>query len=86
MTSVLSLTANGTDVTAIDNMTDRIEPGGMLTSGENTIEIELSSTLAGRATVESDVLSDGGLNFGGTTYKDNGLSAVTLVSYEDVSI
>jgi len=83
---VTGVTVNGTVVTAIDNMTDKIDLGKMLKAGENTIEIELSSTLGGRAVVESDVLSDGGLNFGGTTYKDNGLSSVKLVSFEESEI
>ena len=83
---VTGIIVNGTGVTAIDNMTDKIDLGGKLKAGQNTIEIEVSSTLAGRATIESDVLSDMGLNFGGTTYKDNGLISVKLVSYEDSSI
>ncbi|MBN1625724.1 MAG: hypothetical protein JW944_04300 [Deltaproteobacteria bacterium] len=83
---VTGIIVNGTEVAAIDNMTDKIDLGGMLKAGENTIEIELSSTLAGRGTIESDVLSDRGLNFGGTTYKDNGLSYVKLVSYKNSPI
>jgi len=83
---VTGVTVNGTIVPAIDNMTDKIDLGGMLKAGENILEIELCSTLAGRAIIESDVLSDRGLNFGGTTYKDNGLSSAKLVAYEDASI
>ena len=67
-------------------MTDKTDLGGMLKAGVNTIEIELSSTLARRAALESEVLGNRGPNFGGTTYKSNGLSSVKLVSYKDVPI
>lgn len=73
------LTVNGKKIDALNNMTDVVDLGGYLVEGENTIVIELSTTLADRAYVENDAY-----NQGSTTV--NGLLKAMLRPYTDVTL
>jgi len=83
---ITGITVNDKEIKTINNMTDQLDLGGLLVAGKNMIEIELTTTLSARAIIESDVLRADGLNFGGTTYKDNGLTSVILTTYSEMPL
>ncbi len=83
---VTRVTVNGTEITVINPLTDTVDLGDLLTEGENTLEIELCTTLSARATVEDAALAGGGLFFGGTTYLDNGLTDAAITSYSEAGL
>jgi hypothetical protein len=73
---VTAVTVNGTEITAVDNATDTVDIGDYLVSGDNTITIELSTTLNNRAKVESDTMKT-------LQVKPYGLTQVVLNPYCD---
>lgn len=84
---VTGITVNGQQIYPINNMSDRLDLGGYLLEGENTITIEVSSTLSARANVEHAALREGsGLHFGGQVFDTNGLTQVVLEGYCEVGI
>lgn len=76
---VTAVTVNGTEITAVDNATDTVDIGDYLTSGDNTITIELSTTLNNRAKVESDTMKT-------LQIKPYGLTQVVLHPYYDLEL
>jgi len=76
---VTAVTVNGNEITAVDNVTDTVDLGDYLISGDNTITVELSTTLNNRAKVESDTMKS-------LQVKPYGLTKVTLNPYHDIKI
>ena len=79
---ITGIRVNGTDIGPVNNMSDQVDISEYLVDGENTLEIELSTTLSARANVEHDTLINGnGLDFGGEKFLNNGLTEVVLTGY-----
>jgi len=76
---VTAVTVNGTEITLVDNVTDSLDVGGYLVPGNNTITIELSTTLNNRAKLESDTMRS-------LRIKPYGLTEVSLVPYADTTL
>jgi hypothetical protein len=73
---VTAVTVNGAEITLVDNVTDAVDIGDYLAPGDNTITIELSTTLNNRAKVESDTMQS-------LRIRPYGLTEVTLTPYYD---
>ena len=73
------LTVNGQVIDPLNNMVDYVDLSGYLVEGENTITIEITTTLADRAFVESDTFAKAR-----RCTNRNGLFSVNLAAYEDV--
>lgn len=77
------LVVNGVDVAEVEgslnNMTGIVDLKDYLVQGENTMTIEITTTLADRAFVESDTFANAR-----RCTADNGLFGVTLNAYSDV--
>jgi len=76
---VTALTVNGTEITAVNNVTDTVDIGDYLVPGDNAVTIELSTTLNNRAKVESDTMKS-------LRVKPYGLTRVVLNPYYDVEL
>jgi len=76
---VTAVTVNGTEIPVVDNVTDTADIGDYLKAGENSVTIELSTTLNNRAKVESDTMRS-------LRIKPYGLTKVTLVPYLDIAL
>ena len=80
---------NGTELTA-NNASDRLDAGGLITEGQNTITVHLNSTLYGRTYAEHSGYQDKGAEYGmGPGVLDppdpgayfNGLLSVRIIPY-----
>ena len=84
---ITGITINGEEIYPINNMIDKVDLKGYLVEGENTIVIELTTTLSARANVEHKTLREGsGLHFGGVVFSNNGLNGLVLTPYMDAEI
>ncbi|MCL2165145.1 MAG: EF-hand domain-containing protein, partial [Oscillospiraceae bacterium] len=75
---------NGIVIPNFNNATDRLDLGGYLKPGLNTLTIKLNSTLYGRAHLEHHLYNYGTAAF--TAGYANGLKTVTLTPYTQVGI
>jgi hypothetical protein len=75
---------NGVTIPNVDNASDRIDLGGYLQPGQNTITIKLNSTLYGRAHLEHHLYNYGAATFAAAY--TNGLRTVTLTPYTQIGI
>ncbi len=83
---VLSVTVNGIEL-SVSNLTDTVDIGNYLHSGENTLVVKTATTLLNRALVENEAF-DGtqkhpGMQAGAQTY---GLKSVVLSPYTKVVV
>lgn len=80
---ITGVTVNETKLPVVNNLTDTADISQYLKEGENTITIELATTLSKRATVEHMALEGGAMSLGGedASVETNGLSEVVLVPY-----
>jgi len=91
---VTAVTINGTEISAVDNISDKLDIGDYLKEGRNEITIELTTTLNKRARVESAVFSSssgrgfggGGMGGGSSVVDDYGLTGVTLIPYSQTGL
>jgi len=75
---------NGVTIPFANNASDRVDLGGYLKPGENTITIKLNTTLYGRAFLEHHLYNYGSGTFAATYF--NGLQSVKLTPYTQVGI
>ena len=73
------LTVNGKEIEVLNNMTDVVDLADYLVEGENTITVEISTTLADRAYVENDA-------FRNPSTTVNGLLEAKLQPYTQVAL
>lgn len=87
-----SVTVNGTTLPA-NNASDRVDLGGLLVPGENTITVKLDTTLYGRFFVENSGYANADFGMGGGFMQPadpdayyNGLLTAVLVPYTQIAI
>jgi hypothetical protein len=92
MDQIGSYTVNGVTIQA-NNASDRVDLGGLLVPGENTITVRLSTSLYGRMFVENSgyASSEFGMSGGFMAPMDpdayyNGLLGVTLTPYTQINL
>ena len=85
---VPSVTVNGTTIDGVDNVSDQVDIGAYLKSGENTITIKLATPMFNRmlANGRQAIGLAGDMNMTGKTPLDNGLLTAVLSPYTEVEV
>lgn len=85
---IISVTVNGNVISVINNVTDDVDIGEYLQSGENTITIKMATPMFNRmeASGRMAIGLAGDMNMTGTAHIDHGITSVTLTPYTSVQV